>query len=279
MFFRKKRLTASTPDSTAPIDHASAAHRIEEYTKPGFFSAGDLLNWRWGKNGHPKIDPPTTVILCHQPELLRYARRHYPIQNVKGFFGDLMLVKRWGRRVGLAGGFGLGSPVTAALVEEYCAFGVQRFLSIGIAGGLQPGLAAGDVLVCHRAVRGEGTSGHYLPPAEAVPADPQMVTLLHRALTLHGINFTSGTAWTTDAPYRETRQAVDHQRSAGTLAVEMEVAALFAAAQGLGVQAGAVLVVADRLLPDAWRPPKNMRPIRQSLQAILNASLPCLAGV
>lgn len=278
MLFQKKRLTESHAQAAARRDPTGSASRKKAFLTPGLFSAGELLNWRWRKAGHPKIDPPATLILCHQPELLQYARRHYPVQNVKGFFGDLLLVKRWGGQVGLAGGFGLGSPVMAALVEEYCAFGVQRFLSIGIAGGLQPGLAAGDVLVCHWAVRGEGTSGHYLPPAETVAADPQLLTLLHSALALQGIAFTGGAAWTTDAPYRETRQAVDQQRASGILAVEMEVAALFAAAQGLGAQAGAILVVADRLLPNAWEPPEEMLPIHQSLQAVLNASLPCLAG-
>jgi uridine phosphorylase len=38
----------------------------------------------------------------------------------------------------------------------------------------------------------------------------------------------TGAAWTTDAPFRETAEAIEVARSAGILAVEMEAAALYA---------------------------------------------------
>jgi purine-nucleoside phosphorylase len=37
-----------------------------------------------------------------------------------------------------------------------------------------------------------------------------------------------GATWTTDAPFRETAQAIELRRQAGILAVEMEAAALYA---------------------------------------------------
>lgn len=40
-----------------------------------------------------------------------------------------------------------------------------------------------------------------------------------------------GATWTTDAPYRETLQAIDAARAKGILAVEMEAAALYAFAE------------------------------------------------
>ena len=40
-----------------------------------------------------------------------------------------------------------------------------------------------------------------------------------------------GTAWTTDAPYRETQEAIDAARGEGVLAVEMEAASLYAFAR------------------------------------------------
>ena len=40
-----------------------------------------------------------------------------------------------------------------------------------------------------------------------------------------------GTVWTTDAPYRETKAAIEAARAHGALAVEMEAAALYAFAQ------------------------------------------------
>ena len=43
-----------------------------------------------------------------------------------------------------------------------------------------------------------------------------------------------GATWTTDAPFRETQAAIDSARAAGILAVEMEVAGLYAFAKARG---------------------------------------------
>jgi hypothetical protein len=43
-----------------------------------------------------------------------------------------------GDGVGALGGFGIGSPVAAMMVEELIAFGCKRVINIGLAGGLQP---------------------------------------------------------------------------------------------------------------------------------------------
>jgi purine-nucleoside phosphorylase len=45
-----------------------------------------------------------------------------------------------------------------------------------------------------------------------------------------------GATWTTDAPFRETADAIDLARSKGALAVEMEAAALYAFAAAAGVR-------------------------------------------
>jgi purine-nucleoside phosphorylase len=45
-----------------------------------------------------------------------------------------------------------------------------------------------------------------------------------------------GSSWTTDAPFRETAEAIEAARSKGVLAVEMEAAALYAFARKTGAQ-------------------------------------------
>ncbi len=45
-----------------------------------------------------------------------------------------------------------------------------------------------------------------------------------------------GATWITDAPFRETAEAIDAAKSKGALAVEMEAAALYAFAGSAGVQ-------------------------------------------
>ena len=52
-----------------------------------------------------------------------------------------------------------------------------------------------------------------------------------RALKANSVTAISGASWTTDAPFRETEQAIAAARSKGILAVEMEAAALYAFAR------------------------------------------------
>lgn len=51
-------------------------------------------------------------------------------------------------------------------------------------------------------------------------------------LNLHSV---VGPSWTTDAPFRETPEAIEAARAKGILAVEMEAAALYTFARATGV--------------------------------------------
>ncbi len=82
-----------------------------------------------------------------------------------------------------------------------------------------------------RALRDEGTSYHYLPPAEFVAADERLVEAAIDALAASGQLVFRGASWTTDAPFRETAAAIARCRARNILAVEMEAAGLYAFAQ------------------------------------------------
>ncbi len=62
--------------------------------------------------------------------------KRYRHTRVAGFFGDLHLLKTRGQPIGVLQPAGPGAPLAAAALEELIAFGVQRFVSIGLAGGL-----------------------------------------------------------------------------------------------------------------------------------------------
>ena len=81
------------------------------------------------------------------------------------------------------------------------------------------------------AIRDEGTSFHYLQPSQSVAAPPRPVAPLASELKRPGLPVYEGAVWTTDAPYRETRQQLDQYGEEGVLAVEMQAASLFAMAQ------------------------------------------------
>jgi uridine phosphorylase len=89
-------------------------------------------------------------------------------------------------------------------------------------------------VVIDRALRDEGTSYHYAAPAAFADADPQLVANAANALKQAGLPALVGSSWTTDAPFRETAEAIAAARAKGVLAVEMEAAALYTFARARG---------------------------------------------
>ncbi len=241
------------------------------------FSAADMLAYRWRAGRAPKGPPPQTIIVCYQRDPIAALLKRYRAARVAGFLGELHVLKTNRRSIGVLHSIGPGAPIVAATVEELIAFGVKQFISIGLAGGLQPDLFPGDVVICDRAIRDEGTSPHYLPPARSVEADLALTQRLGAALSMHGIAHTIGSSWTTDAPYRETRREVEAYRADGVKTVEMEAAALFAVGQSLNVQAAAALVIGDRLADLTWQPAADPRPLRHSLSRVIEATVDWLS--
>lgn len=221
-------------------------------------AAARLQNRRWST-------PPEFVIFCPQPAVLQHAKRRWRGRAVSGFFGESYLLQKTGGTIGVTGQFGVGAPVMGVLVEEMAVWGVTNFLLLGMAGGLQPSLRAGDVVLAETAVRDEGTSHHYLPPSDTVAADGELVRRLQAVFTQAGIPLQTGRTWTTDAPYRETQAELAHYAAQGVLTVEMETAALLAVAQHVGASAAAVLVVSDSLAGGEWVPALDTKVVDQQL--------------
>jgi uridine phosphorylase len=109
-------------------------------------------------------------------------------------------------------------------------------VSLTSAGQITPAGPTPYFVIIDRALRDEGTSYHYAPPSEYAEADPGLVALAAAALTRQGRHFAVGSSWTTDAPFRETAEAIAAARSKGVLAVEMEAAALYTFARRAGVE-------------------------------------------
>ena len=125
----------------------------------------------------------------------------------------------------------VGAPFAVLVAEELFASGCQLLISITSAGQILPLGQPPYVVLIEQALRDEGTSYHYLPPARYSHLPPSLREMVstnwdHRSLPLH-----IGASWTTDAPFRETEAMIAQCRAEGILAVEMEAAALYALAQ------------------------------------------------
>jgi len=147
---------------------------------------------------------------------------------------------------------GFGAPTAVMTFEELAAFGIKKFVNLGTAGGLQENMKIGDIVICDRAIRDEGTSHHYSPVEKYAFSCPELTRNLCTAFERKGIQYNKGTSWTTDAPYRETIEELRQYRSDGVATVEMEVSALFAVGAYRGVGVSSILVVSDILSEEDW---------------------------
>jgi uridine phosphorylase len=64
---------------------------------------------------------------------------------------------------------------------------------------LDADIAVGHIIVPAAAVRDEGTSYHYLPPARKVGASPEAIAAIEKVLQAHNCAYIVSKTWTTDA--------------------------------------------------------------------------------
>lgn len=141
----------------------------------------------------------------------------------------------------------LGAPAAVALLDFLIAYGVKYIIATGACGTLVD-LPENELLIPVRALRDEGTSYHYLPPARFIDLNKTAVEAITRTLKPRGLDFEECLTWTTDGFYRETREMVDYRTSEGCQVVEMECAALASCAAFRHVVFGQILYTGDTLV-------------------------------
>ncbi|MGC2396740.1 MAG: nucleoside phosphorylase, partial [Rhodomicrobium sp.] len=114
------------------------------------------------------------------------------------------------------------------VAEQLFASGCRLLVNVASAGQITDVGPPPYYILVERALRDEGTSYHYLPPSRFAEAAPDVLARLRPVLDGVPVSVHQGATWTTDAPYRETQEAVEAHRRDGILAVEMEAAALYA---------------------------------------------------
>ena len=167
---------------------------------------------------------------------------------------------------------GIGCPSAAIAVEELAAVGVDTVIRVGTAGGMQPDVLPGDLVVASAAIRDEGTTRQYLPPEFPAVADLDVTTALRDALVASGVRHRVGVVHSKDSFYGQRepeRMPVAAElaarwsawRAGGALCSEMEAAAIFVVAATLGLRAGGLMLVAgNQELSDA-EPARNEQQI------------------
>ncbi|WP_322509804.1 nucleoside phosphorylase [Anaerolinea sp.] len=208
---------------------------------------------------HPNCEPveSTCAVLCFFADILRESLEK----------GELHIIGMLGSEIGNNPIYlhesperppvivihpGVGAPLAVGFLEEILVLGVDKVIVCGSCGVLKPEIEVGDALIPVEAVRDEGTSYHYLPPARSVTASPQAVQALESVCRAKGVPYRTTKAWTTDAFYRETPAKRARRVAEGCEIVEMEASALFALAQFRQVTLGQIVYGGDLVIPEGW---------------------------
>lgn len=174
----------------------------------------------------------------------------------------------------------VGAASAAMQAEFLIARGVRVLVVCGGCGVLAP-VEAGLVIVPTAALRDEGVSYHYLPPAREIALDPDAVRAVLSLLCRHGLPYAALKTWTTDAFYRETPDMVAHRLLEGCRAVDMECAALAAVAQFRGARFAQLLYSGDHVNCPAgyaergWSENRTAREILFQLALDSAVRIPC----
>lgn len=200
------------------------------------FTAANLLEAARIQKGVHKIAVPAGCLLDFDGELVQHlvaTGRAGEDSAWPCFHTRLYRWRAGSAEYGVVGGT-IGAPFAVLVAEELFALGCRALASISSAGLVAERFAPPFFLLIDRALRDEGTSCHYLPPARYADADPALIAAVRKRTDRLAVPVHTGPSWTTDAPFRETESLIASRRREGIVSVEMEAAALLTLGKALG---------------------------------------------
>ena len=210
----------------------------KRFSSPSVFAPSALLREARRQKILEVVEVPNVCILDPDGDLVRTLRAAGRTERFEGwpcYHTELDCFILGGQKVGIVGRV-VGSSFAVLVAEELFASGCHLLVSLTSAGQIVPSGPPPYFVIIDRALRDEGTSYHYAPPAEFADANFRLVATASKAVSANLPRCVVGSSWTTDAPFRETAEAIEAARRKGILAVEMEAAALYTFAKAAGVQ-------------------------------------------
>lgn len=148
--------------------------------------------------------------------------------------------------------FGMGSASAATMMDLLSAINPKAVLFLGKCGGLKKKNKVGDLILPIAAIRGEGTSGDYLPPE--VPALPAFALQKAISTTIrdHSLDYWTGTVYTTNRRvWEHDDEFKEYLRKIRAMAIDMETATIFSVGFYNKIPTGALLLVSDQpMIPE-----------------------------
>ncbi len=219
--------------------------------------------------GEPKIDGPC-LFFVNPGESQFVIKEANTLKAKRHFLFNSNLFELPGDVTSYWAGPAMGAPMAVMTMEKLIALGATDIIVFGWCGSLNDSLKIGDIFLPTWGLSEEGTSSHY----PCVNKRPEPETRLHMELVdyLSGsdYNVKHGPIWTTDAPYRETRQKVTEYAEKGIMAVDMEFSALVNLACFRKINLAAVMLVSDELYHPEWQPGFSNKKFKQKSRQVFS---------
>lgn len=201
----------------------------KSYDEASVFRPETLLREARRQKGLEENPAPDICILDPDGDLVRYLAENGVTEldsTWPGYHTDLFRFERDGTEFGIIGR-AVGAAFAVLVAEQLFAAGCEYLISITSSGQIVPKDDPPYFVLIEQALRDEGTSHHYQPPARYAALDSTLRDRVLRACQEVSQPVYAGASWTTDAPFRETETAINRASAENILAVEMEAAALY----------------------------------------------------
>jgi len=142
-----------------------------------------------------------------------------------------------------------GGPVTAIVVEELFALGVQTLIGFGAGGSIDPEVLPGSMFIARKAICCDGTSREYSDKGECTP-DPQLLDYYANRREELGFLFLNGL--TTDSLYSETPRKIENWRRLGADFINLEISPFYTVPSVLGMRAIYIGLITD-YVGEKWK--------------------------
>jgi uridine phosphorylase len=226
---------AVTPDER---EAWTALTDVKSYEQASLFDPTKLVREARRQLALTDDNVPAVVVLDPDGDLLRHVRGSrgaQPVAQWACYHSRMWSTTIGGVTVGLVPCV-VGGPYAVLVAEQAFVSGCELLINLTSAGRVTSVAEEPPYFVIvERALRDEGTSLHYLPRTAWAQAEDAVLAVCNAVPNLVGGQpVLRGSTWTTDAPYRETPDALAAARRLGILGVEMEAASLYAFATARG---------------------------------------------
>ena len=202
-----------------------------------------------------KGDVGRYVILPGDPKRCEKIARHFDSPRLVADSREYVTYTGYldGERVSVTS-TGIGGPSASIAMEELHQCGADTFIRVGTCGGIALDVTGGDIVIATGAIRNEGTSREYAPIEFPAVAHMDVILALMQSARQLNRRYHVGVVQCKDSFYGqhspetkpvsyELEQKWEAWKRLGTLASEMESAALFVVASYLNVRCGSTFFV------------------------------------